>query len=115
MTTFQVEQTYSNYINGEWVKATSGETEPSINPAKRKEVVGYVPTSGVEDLNRAVAAAKEAAKDWRRLSGAERGNYLFQAANVLERRADEVAEAMTRKWAKHSLKPKERHCAVSQS
>ena len=100
MTTFQVEQTYSNYINGEWVKATSGETEPSINPANRKEVVGYVPTSGVEDLNRAVAAAKEAAKDWRRLSGAERGNYLFQAANVLERRADEIAEAMTREMGK---------------
>ncbi|QZN74402.1 MULTISPECIES: alpha-ketoglutaric semialdehyde dehydrogenase GucD [unclassified Paenibacillus] len=100
MTTFQVEQTYSNYINGEWVKATSGETEPSINPANRKEVVGYVPTSGIEDLNRAVSAAKEAAKDWRRLSGAERGNYLFQAANVLERRADEVAEAMTREMGK---------------
>ncbi|MEO2212963.1 alpha-ketoglutaric semialdehyde dehydrogenase GucD [Paenibacillus amylolyticus] len=106
MTTFQVEQTYSNYINGEWVKATSGETEPSINPAKRKEVVGYVPTSGVEDLNRAVAAAKEAAKDWRRLSGAERGNYLFQAANVLERRADEVAEAMTREMGKTLLEAK---------
>ncbi|WP_339255296.1 alpha-ketoglutaric semialdehyde dehydrogenase GucD [Paenibacillus sp. FSL R5-0749] len=100
MTAFQVEQTYNNYINGEWVKATSGETEPSINPANRKEVVGYVPTSGVEDLNRAVAAAKEAAKKWRRLSGAERGNYLFQAANVLERRADEVAEAMTREMGK---------------
>lgn len=115
MTTFQVEQTYSNYINGEWVKATTGETEPSINPANRKEVVGYVPTSGVEDLNQAVAAAKAAAKDWRRLTGAERGNYLFQAANVLERRADEVAEAMTRKWAKPFLKPKERRCAVSRS
>ncbi|WP_339308366.1 alpha-ketoglutaric semialdehyde dehydrogenase GucD [Paenibacillus sp. FSL R5-0519] len=100
MTAFQVDQTYNNYINGEWVKATSGETEPSINPANRKEVVGYVPTSGVEDLNRAVAAAKEAAKKWRRLSGAERGNYLFQAANVLERRADEVAEAMTREMGK---------------
>jgi len=100
MTAFQVEQTYNNYINGEWVKAASGETEPSINPANRKEVVGYVPTSGVEDLNRAVAAAKEAAKKWRRLSGAERGNYLFQAANVLERRADEVAEAMTREMGK---------------
>ncbi|MBT2282583.1 aldehyde dehydrogenase family protein [Paenibacillus polymyxa] len=100
MTTFQIEQTYSNYINGEWVKAISGETEPSINPANRKEVVGYVPTSGVEDLNRAVAAAKEAARHWRRLSGVERGNYLFQAANVLERRADEVAEAMTREMGK---------------
>ncbi|MDN4600207.1 aldehyde dehydrogenase family protein [Paenibacillus sp. F6_3S_P_1C] len=100
MTAFQVEQTYRNYINGEWVQAVSGETEPSINPANRNEVVGYVPDSGVEDLNRAVAAAKAAARDWRRLTGAERGNYLFQAANVLERRADEVAEAMTREMGK---------------
>ncbi|MEC0123516.1 alpha-ketoglutaric semialdehyde dehydrogenase GucD [Paenibacillus pabuli] len=100
MTAFQVEQTYRNYINGEWVQAVSGESEPSINPANRNEVVGYVPDSGVEDLNRAVAAAKAAAKDWRRLTGAERGNYLFQAANVLERRADEVAEAMTREMGK---------------
>ncbi|MFC9706772.1 alpha-ketoglutaric semialdehyde dehydrogenase GucD [Paenibacillus sp. NPDC056933] len=100
MTAFQVEQTYRNYINGEWVQAVSGETEPSINPANRNEVVGYVPNSDVEDLNQAVAAAKAAARDWRRLTGAERGNYLFQAANVLERRADEVAEAMTREMGK---------------
>ncbi|QOS77200.1 aldehyde dehydrogenase family protein [Paenibacillus sp. JNUCC31] len=100
MTAFQVEQTYRNYINGEWVQAASGETEPSINPANRNEVVGYVPNSDVGDLNRAVAAAKAAARDWRRLTGAERGNYLFQAANVLERRADEVAEAMTREMGK---------------
>ena len=62
MTAFQVEQKYRNYINGEWMKAASGETEPSINPANRNEVVGYVPVSGIEDLNRAVAAAKEQAE-----------------------------------------------------
>lgn len=111
---FQLEQTYNNFINGEWVKAGSGQTEPSLNPANRKEIVGYVPASGVEDLNHAVAAAKTAAKTWRRLTGAERGNYLFHAANVLERRADEVAEAMTRRWGRPSLKPRERRCAVLQ-
>lgn len=100
MSAFQLEQTYNNFINGEWVEPTSGMTEPSINPANRKEIVGYVPASGVEDLNNAVAAAKEASKAWRNLTGAERGNYLFQAANVLERRADEVAEAMTREMGK---------------
>lgn len=97
---FQLEQTYNNFINGEWVKAGSGQTEPSLNPANRNEIVGYVQASGVEDLNHAVAAAKTATKTWRRLTGAERGNYLFQAANVLERRADEVAEAMTREMGK---------------
>ena len=72
MSAFQLEQTYNNFINGEWVEPTSGKTEPSINPANRKEIVGYVPASGVEDLNNAVAAAKEA-KSWRNLTGAERG------------------------------------------
>lgn len=115
MTAFQREQVYRNYINGEWVKAASGETEPSINPANRKEVVGYVPVSGIEDLNRAVAAAKAAGRAWRRLTGAERGNVLYKAANVLERRADEVAEAMTRKWAKRLQKLRERRCAASRS
>ncbi|MFB4328171.1 alpha-ketoglutaric semialdehyde dehydrogenase GucD [Paenibacillus sp. CR_12] len=100
MTAFQGEQVYRNYINGEWMKAASGETEPSINPANRNEVVGYVPVSGIEDLNRAVAAAKAAGRAWRRLTGAERGNVLYKAANVLERRADEVAEAMTREMGK---------------
>lgn len=100
MTAFQIEQTYKNYIDGEWMNASSGETEASINPANRNEVVGYVPVSEVEDLNRAVAAAKAASRKWRRLTGAERGNYLFQAANVLERRVEEVAEAMTREMGK---------------
>lgn len=62
MSAFQLEQTYNNFINGEWVKAASRKTEPSINPANRNEVVGHVPASGVEDLNEAVAAAKAAAK-----------------------------------------------------
>lgn len=62
MSTFQLEQTYSNFINGEWVKAASGKTDASINPANRNEVVGHVPASGVEDLNQAVAAAKASGK-----------------------------------------------------
>lgn len=55
MSAFQLEQTYNNFINGEWVKAESGKTEPSLNPANRKEIVGHVPASGVDDLNQAVA------------------------------------------------------------
>ncbi|MBB3128257.1 aldehyde dehydrogenase (NAD+) [Paenibacillus rhizosphaerae] len=97
---FQGEQVYRNFINGEWTAASSGETEPSINPANRHEVVGYVPVSMAEDVNRAVAAAKAARQAWRSLPGSERGNILFRAAGVLERRAEEVAEAMTREMGK---------------
>lgn len=100
MSTFTADQVYLNYINGEWTRASSGQTVPSVNPANPKEVVGYVQASTEEDLDRAVAAAKSAARSWRKLSGAARGELLFKAANLLEQRADEVAETMTREMGK---------------
>ncbi|MBP1966654.1 alpha-ketoglutaric semialdehyde dehydrogenase GucD [Paenibacillus aceris] len=93
-------QTYLNYLNGEWRPAGSGQTVPSINPAKRSEVVGYVQSSSLEELNQAVASAKAAQQGWRKLSGSVRGDYLFKAANALERRIDEIAETMTREMGK---------------
>jgi acyl-CoA reductase-like NAD-dependent aldehyde dehydrogenase len=93
-------QTYLNYMNGEWRPAGNGQTVPSINPAKRSEVVGYVQSSSLEELNQAVASAKAAQQGWRKLSGSARGDYLFKAANALERRIDEIAETMTREMGK---------------
>lgn len=93
-------QTYLNYINGEWQAAGTGQTTPSINPAKKSEVVGYVQSSSLEDLNQAVASAKSAQQGWRKLSGAARGDYLFKAANLLESRINEIAESMTREMGK---------------
>jgi acyl-CoA reductase-like NAD-dependent aldehyde dehydrogenase len=100
MGTFVGGKTYLNYINGEWSAAASGKAVPSINPANRNEVVGYVQSSSMEEVNHGVAAAKAAAKAWRKLSGSARGDYLFKAANALERRLDEVAETMTREMGK---------------
>ncbi|MFC5650588.1 alpha-ketoglutaric semialdehyde dehydrogenase GucD [Paenibacillus solisilvae] len=99
-------QTYLNYINGEWCPAGTGETVPSINPAKKNEVVGYVQSSSLEELNQAVASAKAAQQGWRMLSGSARGDYLFKAANALERRIDEIAETMTREMGKTLLEAK---------
>ncbi|MBA2943658.1 aldehyde dehydrogenase family protein [Paenibacillus sp. CGMCC 1.16610] len=93
-------QTYLNYINGEWQAAGTGQTVPSINPAKKSEVVGYVQSSSLEDLKQAVASAKSAQQGWRKLSGAARGDYLFKAANALESRINEIAESMTREMGK---------------
>ena len=91
---------YRNYINGEWVASASGNLAPSTNPADKSEVVGYVQLSGAEDVDRAVAAAKQAQQAWRKLSGAARGDYLFKIANVLEQRLEEIAETMTREMGK---------------
>ncbi|HEY1214630.1 MAG TPA: alpha-ketoglutaric semialdehyde dehydrogenase GucD [Bryobacteraceae bacterium] len=96
----QQPKTYLNYIGGEWTAASTGQTDASINPADRREIVGYVQKSGLEDLDRAVSAARQAQPLWRKLSGAARGDYLFKAANALERRLDEIAETMTREMGK---------------
>ncbi|KKI90345.1 aldehyde dehydrogenase [Bacillus sp. SA1-12] len=93
-------KTYFNFVNGEWVKASNSEVDASINPADYNEVVGYVQKSTQEDLNEAVEAATEAQKRWRKLSGAERGNYLFKVADILESRIDEIAKTMTREMGK---------------
>lgn len=99
--TLQTEaKTYLNYIDGGWVAASTGKTDASINPANKNEIVGYIQKSGKEDLDRAVAAAKKAFTQWRKLSGPARGEYLYKMANVLEKRLDEVAETMTREMGK---------------
>src|SRR6516164_7669864 len=50
---------YRLYIDGEWVDSSSDEELTAINPAT-EEVIGRVPQASVEDVDRAVAAARRA-------------------------------------------------------
>ncbi|MDC6641695.1 aldehyde dehydrogenase family protein, partial [Leclercia adecarboxylata] len=61
-----------NFINGEYVRNTSGKTFQDINPVNGS-VIGNSYEAGEVEVNAAVAAAKAALKgDWGRLSVAER-------------------------------------------
>ena len=64
--------TYSNYINGEWVPAKSGETFENRNPANTDDLIGLFASSGAEDVDAAVAAAAEAFPAWRATSAIAR-------------------------------------------
>ncbi|GAA3312822.1 hypothetical protein GCM10020331_001460 [Ectobacillus funiculus] len=57
----QTVQTLKNYIGGQWVASTSKQIEEVPNPATG-EVIARVPLSTQEDLDHAVAVAKEAFK-----------------------------------------------------
>lgn len=100
MSDFVGEQTYNNYINGQWVSSRNGKVSASTNPANKKEVVGFVQESDEHDLDRAVEAADKAKKAWRKMTGATRGDLLFKAASIMESRLDEIAETMTREMGK---------------
>jgi acyl-CoA reductase-like NAD-dependent aldehyde dehydrogenase len=89
-----------NYIDGQWKSASTGKQIKSINPARQQEVVGYVPDSGLQDLEEAVEAAYQAKLAWRKLTGAQRGALLYKVADILESRINEIGTMETREMGK---------------
>jgi alpha-ketoglutaric semialdehyde dehydrogenase len=92
-------RTHQNFIGGEWVDAASGETFESTSPADG-EPIGIFPKSGPDDVDRAVAAAKEAFEDWRLVPAPKRGELLFAFARLLAEHKDELTELMTHEMGK---------------
>ncbi len=96
----QAVQQYRNYIGGEWVAASSGETFATRNPARFEEIVAEYAKGTREDARRAFEAAARAFDGWRRQPAPKRGDYLFRAAEWLAARADQIAAEMTREEGK---------------
>src|SRR5437868_10934665 len=76
-----------------------GQTFESIAPATG-EVLGSVPRSTADDVDRAVAKAKAAFEEWRLVPAPERGNLLFRFAELLRDRKEELTDLMTREMGK---------------
>ena len=91
---------YTNYINGEWIATASGKTFRNLNPANQEDLVGVFQKSGAEDVEAAVAAAKQAYKSWKNTPPPKRGEILYRAATQLQEKKDAFAEAMTREMGK---------------
>ena len=53
-------ETYGNFIAGEWVKASSGKTFDSTNPANTDELVARYQSSTAEDVKNAFDVAQKA-------------------------------------------------------
>jgi aldehyde dehydrogenase (NAD+) len=92
--------THGNYIDGAWVPARSGKTFENRNPADTGEVLGLFADSGPEDVELAVAAARDASPAWKALPAPKRGEILYRAAEILVRRKEEFSRDMTREMGK---------------
>jgi acyl-CoA reductase-like NAD-dependent aldehyde dehydrogenase len=92
-------KTFKNFIGGEWVDSTTGQTFESVSPATG-ETLAVFPKSGPEDVDRAVAAAKAAFEDWRLVPAPERGSILYRFANLLAEQKGELTDLMTREMGK---------------
>lgn len=82
----------ANYIDGKLVAPVSSEYLISPNPSTEEPLL-EIPRSGVEDVERAVRAAKAAFKNWSTRPVEDRADFLDRIADEIERRRDEFARA----------------------
>ena len=85
-----LQPSYGLFIGGEFVDG-SGEAFKTINPAT-EETLAEVAEASADDVDRAVKAARAAYRGvWGRMSGADRGKYLFRIARIMQERSRELA------------------------
>jgi acyl-CoA reductase-like NAD-dependent aldehyde dehydrogenase len=84
---------YLMYINGEWVKAKSGQSFDDYNPFSG-EVLGKIPSGDREEAKQAIAAADAAFPTWSHTLPAERASYFLKAADILEKRQQELLKIL---------------------
>jgi len=83
---------YGLFIDGDFVPG-SGKPFATISPATEKKIA-EVAYADAQDVDRAVAAARKAYdRTWSKLSGSDRGKYLFRIARLVQERARELAVA----------------------
>ncbi|MDF2857513.1 MAG: methylmalonate-semialdehyde dehydrogenase [Neobacillus sp.] len=80
-----------NFINGAWVSSTSGKTLDVPNPATN-QLLTKVPISSREDVDLAVAAAKEAFAKWKKVPVPKRARILFKYHYLLIENHEKLAQ-----------------------
>ena len=100
MATIPAATTYQNYIGGEWVASSSGETFENRNPANTDDLVGRFQQSNAADAKAAIEAAAAAYEHWRLVPAPLRAEMLFKAAQIIADRKEDFARDMTREMGK---------------
>ena len=87
-----LQRSYGLFINGEFVAGTGG-SMTTISPSTEK-AIAEIALASAKDVDKAVTAARRAYDTvWSRMSGADRGKYLFRIARLIQERARELAVA----------------------
>ena len=81
------------FIDGEWVRSTSGKTIPVHDPSSGRQITTVVDASE-EDVDRAVIAARTAFDDgrWTGLPSERRERLIHRLADLIEANIAELAE-----------------------
>ncbi|HSG79886.1 MAG TPA: aldehyde dehydrogenase family protein, partial [Acidimicrobiia bacterium] len=79
------------YIDGAWTDSADKATLESVDPTT-EEVVATFPDAAPEDVDRAVEAARRAAREWGAVTPIQRGEILGRFADRVEEHIEELAE-----------------------
>ncbi len=94
MNTAIVGNPLKNYVGGQWVESQATRFEDVPNPATG-ELLSRVPLSTKEDVDKAVAAAKEAFVGWSATPVVDRARIMFRFHSLLMKHEDELARMIT--------------------
>ncbi|MEO5940142.1 MAG: aldehyde dehydrogenase [Candidatus Limnocylindrales bacterium] len=83
-----------SFIDGEFVDAASGRTYEVENPATGR-TIAEIAEGGVDDVDRAVEAARRAAPGWAATSPSDRKKILIAFADLIDAHAEELARIET--------------------
>jgi aldehyde dehydrogenase (NAD+) len=86
----RLKKRYDLFVGGKFVAPKSGvyfDTHSPSTEAKLAEIA----EAGEADVDAAVRAAERAFRQWSRLSGAERGKYIYRIARLIQEKARELA------------------------
>jgi len=87
----KIQKRYGHFINGEFREPVNGKYFDTINPANL-EKLAEVAEGSKEDIDLAVQSAKKAYNNtWSRLTGKDRGKFLFRIARIIQEKARELA------------------------
>ncbi|ROU03655.1 betaine-aldehyde dehydrogenase [Histidinibacterium lentulum] len=97
--THPIQPPASHFVDGDWLEDTAGDPLPVIDPATGAEIARlHLATPAVVD--KALAAAARAQRDWSALPGRERGRVLTRAAALMRERNRALSELETRDTGK---------------
>ena len=86
------------FINGQFTAPSSGKYFPSINPATEQKLT-EVASANAKDVDRAVQSARHAYdKTWSKISGRERGKYLYRIARLIQEKSRRTFRAGNHGW-----------------
>ena len=85
-----IKKQYELFIDGKFTPPSKGGYFETINPSNNQKIAS-VAEATAEDVDKAVKAASNAFKSWSKLTGKERGKYIFRIARIIQERAREFA------------------------